>query len=134
MKILTVENEVYEIDQVPDEVDDIRFGVFDTSDPEWMDYYFLPLIFLESFYAPAICLQIGEHKFKFHKASLRFFNYAAKKLNIHRLQINVSRYNYLAYKWALACYFLEEGILKEYGPDKSDYFMMSRLFGKTKKE
>jgi len=26
-----------------------------------MDYYFLPLIFLESFYAPAICLQIGEH-------------------------------------------------------------------------
>ena len=61
MKILTVENDVYEIDQVPDEVDDIRFGVFDTSDPDWMDYYFLPLIFLESFYAPAICLQIGEH-------------------------------------------------------------------------
>ena len=30
------------------------------------------------------CLQIGEHKFKFHKSSLRFFNYAAKKLNIHR--------------------------------------------------
>jgi hypothetical protein len=26
-----------------------------------MDYYFLPLIFLESFYAPAICLQIGEY-------------------------------------------------------------------------
>ena len=46
MKILTVENDVYEIDQVPDEVDDIRFGVFDTSDPDWMDYYFLPLIFM----------------------------------------------------------------------------------------
>ena len=61
MKILTVDNTVYEIDTVPDEIDDIRFGVFDTSDPEWMDYYFLPLIFLESFYAPAICLQIGEH-------------------------------------------------------------------------
>ena len=44
MKILTVENDVYEIDQVPDEVDDIRFGVFDTSDPDWMDYYFLPLM------------------------------------------------------------------------------------------
>ena len=27
MKILTVENEVYEIDPVSDEVDDIRFGV-----------------------------------------------------------------------------------------------------------
>ena len=61
MKILTVENSVYEIDTVPDEIDDIRFSVFDTTDPEWMDYYFLPLIFLESFYAPAICLQIGEY-------------------------------------------------------------------------
>jgi len=61
MKILTVENTVYEIDTVPDEIDDLRFSVFDTGDPEWMDFYFLPLIFLESFYAPAVCLQIGEH-------------------------------------------------------------------------
>ena len=61
MKILTVDNTVYEIDAVPDEIDDIRFSIFDTTDPEFMDYYFLPLIFLESFYAPAICLQIGEH-------------------------------------------------------------------------
>ena len=28
MKILTVDNTVYEIDNVPDEIDDIRFGVF----------------------------------------------------------------------------------------------------------
>jgi hypothetical protein len=61
MKILTVDNTVYEIDQVPDQIDDIRFAIFDTTDPEWMDYYFLPLIFLESFYAPAICLQIGNY-------------------------------------------------------------------------
>ena len=61
MRILTVDNEVFEIDQVPDQIDDVRFGVFDTTDPTFMDYYFLPLIFLESFYAPAICLQIGEH-------------------------------------------------------------------------
>ena len=61
MKILTVENDVYEIDHVPDEIDDIRFCVFDTTETDWMDYYFLPLIFLESFYAPAICLQIGEN-------------------------------------------------------------------------
>ena len=60
MKILTVDNDVYEIDHVPDVIDDIRFCVFDTTDPEFMDYYFLPLIFLESFYAPAICLKIGD--------------------------------------------------------------------------
>ena len=62
MKILTVDNTVFEIDQVPDQIDDIRFGVFDTTDPTFMDYYFLPLIFLESFYAPAICLDIGGYK------------------------------------------------------------------------
>ena len=61
MRILTVDNTVYEIDQVPDQIDDIRFSVFDTTDPDFMDYYFLPLIFLESFYAPAICLQIGPY-------------------------------------------------------------------------
>ena len=60
MKILTVENDVYELDTVPDEIDDLRYCVFDTSDPEYKDYFFLPLIFLESFHAPAICLQIGE--------------------------------------------------------------------------
>ena len=62
MKILTVDNSVYELDTVPDEVEDLRYCVFDTSDPDYKDYYFLPLIFLESFHAPAICLQIGDHK------------------------------------------------------------------------
>ena len=61
MKILTIENETYDIDCVPDEIDDIRYCVLDGSDPEFVDFYFLPLIFLESFYAPAICLQIGEY-------------------------------------------------------------------------
>jgi len=64
MKILTVENEVYDLDSVPDEIDDIRYCVFDASDPDYMDYYFLPLIFLESFYAPAICLTIGNYDIK----------------------------------------------------------------------
>ena len=62
MKILTLENNSYDIDSVPDEIDDIRYCVFDAGDPEFMDYYFLPLIFLESFYAPAICLDIGGYK------------------------------------------------------------------------
>jgi hypothetical protein len=62
MKILTVDNSVYELDTVPEEVEDLRYCVFDTSDPEYMDYFFLPLIFLESFHAPAICLTIGEYQ------------------------------------------------------------------------
>jgi hypothetical protein len=33
--------------------------LLDASDKDDVDVYFLPLIFLESFHAPAICLQIG---------------------------------------------------------------------------
>ena len=49
MKILTVENNTYDIDCVPDEIEDIRYCVLDGGDPEFVDFYFLPLIFLESF-------------------------------------------------------------------------------------
>jgi len=80
------------------------------------------------------CLDLIKNKFKFHKASLRFFNYVAQKLKIHRLQINVNRLNNLAYKWAKSCYFLEEGLLKKFGPDQTDYYMMSRLFEFEEKE
>ena len=53
---------------------------------------------------------------------------------IHRLQINVNRQNCLAYKWAKKCYFTEEGLLREYGPDRSDFYIMSRLFKTKEKE
>lgn len=59
MKILTVENEPYELDTVPEQIDDIRYCVLDAGDKDDVDFYFLPLIFLESFHSPAICLQIG---------------------------------------------------------------------------
>jgi hypothetical protein len=61
MKILTLENSAYDLDSVPNEVDDLRYCVFDAGDTEFQDYYWLPLIFLESFHAPAICLNIGEY-------------------------------------------------------------------------
>jgi len=62
MKILTLENNSYDLDRVPDEIEDLRYCVFDAGDEEFQDYYWLPLIFLESFHAPAICLEIGEFK------------------------------------------------------------------------
>ena len=77
---------------------------------------------------------VGKNKFAFHRAALRFFTYAADKLNIHRIQMIVLISNDIAYKWAQKCYFTQEGLLREYGPDRSDYYMMSRLFNKKNKE
>jgi hypothetical protein len=64
LKILTSENTTYNLDFVPDEIDDIRYCVLDYSDKTNPDYYFMPLVFLEIFNAPAAVLQIGEHTFK----------------------------------------------------------------------
>lgn len=64
IKILTNENKSYELDAIPEEVDDLRFCVLDNSNPKTPDYFFMPLIFLESFNAPALVLKIGEHVLK----------------------------------------------------------------------
>ncbi len=63
MKILTLENEAYKLEKIPEFVDEkLRFAVLDNSDPSNPDYFWIPLIFLESFNAPAAVLQIGQHK------------------------------------------------------------------------
>jgi hypothetical protein len=48
------------MDQIPDEIDEVRFCVLDNSDPKEPDYFYIPLIFLESFNSPALVLKIGE--------------------------------------------------------------------------
>jgi hypothetical protein len=63
MQILTLENKTFLLDNLPDEVDeDCRFAVLDNSDPKEPDFFFMPLIFLESFNAPAMVLKIGNEQ------------------------------------------------------------------------
>lgn len=62
MRLLTLDNSVYDLTSIPEEVDDVRFCVLDNSDPKDPDYFFIPLIFLESFNSPALVLRIGPHE------------------------------------------------------------------------
>ena len=63
MRILTLDNQAYDLNNLPDEVDDdMRFSVLDNSDPQHPDFFFMPLIFLESFNSPAMVLNIGGHE------------------------------------------------------------------------
>ena len=63
MKILTLDNRSYDLNELPDEVDDdLRFSVLDNSNPQEPDFFFMPLIFLESFNSPAILLKIGDYE------------------------------------------------------------------------
>ena len=60
MRILTLENNSFELNRLPDNIDeDLRFAVLDNSNPMDPDFFFNPLIFLESFNAPAIILEIN---------------------------------------------------------------------------
>lgn len=63
MRILTLDNKCFKLDKLPDELEeDVRFAVLDNSDPKDPDFFWIPLIFLESFSAPAIVLRINGHE------------------------------------------------------------------------
>jgi hypothetical protein len=63
MQILTLDNKILYLNDLPDEIEeDVRFAVLDNSDNQNPDYFYIPLIFLESFTGPAVVLKIGKHK------------------------------------------------------------------------
>lgn len=63
MRILTLDNNCFSMNNLPNEIeDDIRFSVLDNSDPKNPDFFFVPLIFIESFNAPAMVLEIDGHE------------------------------------------------------------------------
>jgi len=63
MRILTLENRCFMLNNLPDELeDDVRFSILDNSNPKDPDFYFIPLIFLESFSSPAVVLNINGHE------------------------------------------------------------------------
>ena len=61
MRILTLDNQPFDLDHLPEEVDDMRFAILDNSNPQNVDYHYIPLIFLESFNSPALVLRIGNN-------------------------------------------------------------------------
>jgi hypothetical protein len=63
MQILTLDNIPFDLNNLPEEVDDsMRFAVLDNSNPQEPDFFYMPLIFLESFNSPAMVLKIGEEE------------------------------------------------------------------------
>ena len=63
MQILNLNNETFYLNELPEEIDDdLRFAVLDNSDYQNPDYFFIPLIFLESFTGPAAVLKVGPYE------------------------------------------------------------------------
>jgi hypothetical protein len=65
MKILNLEtNTSFNLENLPEVIDDLRFAILDNSNTSNVDYLFMPLIFLETFNSPALVLQIGNNVIK----------------------------------------------------------------------
>lgn len=64
MRILLLDDLSYNLETLPEEIDDMRFAILDNSNTNNVDYYFIPLIFLESFNSPALVLKIGDKTIK----------------------------------------------------------------------
>jgi len=63
MNILTLDNNAFSLNNLPEQIEeDVRFSVLDNSNPQEPDFFFIPLIFLESFSSPAIVMEINGHE------------------------------------------------------------------------
>jgi len=60
------------------------------------------------------------------RAAQIYADYIVISRNLHRLQITVRCADLRAVRWGLALGFEIEGLMKKYGADGSDFFMMSR--------
>jgi hypothetical protein len=60
------------------------------------------------------------------KYSKRFIDIVPVSLALHRLQITVRIADKRAVSWARFLGFTEEGILRRYGPDQANYYMMRK--------
>lgn len=67
MKILTENNKVFEIDTLPNEIDDVQFWVLEYSNEENTDYYTKPLLFLDIFSDMRLDIKVGPYTFQMPK-------------------------------------------------------------------
>jgi|TARA_R110002072_G_scaffold85965_1_gene194216 hypothetical protein len=71
-------------------------------------------------------VSLPNHARPFHRVTKIILDRFMSELNLVRLQITIHQSNVLAYKWAKVLYFKEEGVLRKFGPDGSNFYMMAR--------
>lgn len=69
---------------------------------------------------------VERHPIATIRRSQAVFHRIESDLQAHRLQITVKASNRLSLRFAQALSFRQEGVLKAYGPDGSDYIMLAR--------
>lgn len=61
MRILTVENTSFDLDNLSNTTDPLWYCVLDCADKTEIDFQYTPLIFMETFYSPSATIKIGDY-------------------------------------------------------------------------
>jgi len=64
MRVMLSENKTFDMNELPNQIDDLRYCVLDYSNQSDVDFYFIPLIFLEVYERPAVDLSIGKYRIR----------------------------------------------------------------------
>lgn len=70
---------------------------------------------------------VKDHPIGFYRACVALRNYYEKKSSPRRLQIDIRDGHPDLQKWANAIGFSREGLMRGYGPDRSDYWLYGRV-------
>jgi hypothetical protein len=70
---------------------------------------------------------VKEHPFTLHKTAKHLIGYAFAEFGIQRMQMSVRCGFNEGWDWARSLGFQCEGIMRQYGPNKSDYWLFARV-------
>lgn len=71
--------------------------------------------------------QVKECPMAFHRSVKLLLSYQIHNLKVRRTQMSVRCGFQAGWRWATALGFRPEGIMKQYGPDGSDYWLFGRV-------
>lgn len=72
-------------------------------------------------------IYVDDYKLSFHKAVKDYLEKIIESNNLHRVQCYVHKDYDVSQKWVKRLGFYREGLLKQFGSDKADYYIYARL-------
>jgi hypothetical protein len=70
---------------------------------------------------------LPEYALPFQRSTKAFIDILINELQLVRVQFTVHSQNLLAVKWAKSLYFIEEGIMRKFGPDGADFHIFAKV-------
>lgn len=70
---------------------------------------------------------VREHPCAFHRAVRKKLEQVTREFKIHRLQLSIPHSHIVSRMWAYRLGFRNEGRMKKFGPDASDYVRYARV-------